>query len=712
MSRKLLLLMLLALLIGTLNLASRVEKAKASGTVYIRADGRIDPPDAPISTVDNVTYTLTGNITSDAIGIVVERSNIIIDGAGYTLHGSLVEKGFSLSGISNVTIRKTNIESFYSGVYLNSTSRTTISENNMTTNNFIGIYLSNSLNNNISGNSVTKNIDYYGSGIFLEYSSNNSVSNNHVAESGGYGIRLSYSSNNILRNNLMTNNRCNIEVYGYTFSHYLNDVDASNIIDGRRVYYLLNETDRTVPYDAGYVVLVNCTRITVQNLNLTKNGQGVLLVTTTNSTISMNNITANNFVGIWLDEYSNYNSIVGNNLTYNGYGIFLFESSNNRISENIIRANYYDGIQLWPSSDNTISGNEVTRNNNGIVLGYFSSNNRIFENDITENNNDGIGVGSSSNNTISRNNITANKWHGISLSESSNNILDRNSITNNSQDGTLLCLESSNNTLVGNNITNNLYGISLTESSNNSIHGNDIIANNQYGIQLSVSSENKIYQNDFINNTRQVYDWSWKYPVPPSINVWDDGYPSGGNYWSNYTGTDLYSGSYQNETSSDGIGDAPYSIDVNNTDNCPLMGMFQSYNVTYFTLPLVAHSCSVTVISNSTVSDFAAPIWIEHPEVIMIEFNVTEEQGTTGFCRVSFPTAMMNGTYHVFVNGTEVPHILLPCSNADYSHLYFTYTHSTEGVIIIPEFPSFLILPTFMVVTLLAVIFYRRKHAT
>jgi hypothetical protein len=137
--------------------------------------------------------------------------------------------------------------------------------------------------------------------------------------------------------------------------------------------------------------------------------------------------------------------------------------------------------------------------------------------------------------------------------------------------------------------------------------------------------------------------------------------------------------------------------------------MFQSYNVTYFTLPLVAHSCSVTVISNSTVSNFVAPIWIEHPEVIMIEFNVTEEQGTTGFCRVSFPTAMMNGTYHVFVNGTEAPYTLLPCSNADHSYLHFTYTHSTEGVIIIPEFPSFLILTIFMMATLATAIVYKRR---
>jgi hypothetical protein len=61
-------------------------KAEWTGTVYIRADGRIDPPDAPIITCDNRTYTLTDNIDC---GIVVERDNIIVDGAGYTVTGGL-----------------------------------------------------------------------------------------------------------------------------------------------------------------------------------------------------------------------------------------------------------------------------------------------------------------------------------------------------------------------------------------------------------------------------------------------------------------------------------------------------------------------------------------------------------------------------------------------------------------------------------------------
>ncbi len=54
-------------------------------------------------------------------------------------------------------------------------------------------------------------------------------------------------------------------------------------------------------------------------------------------------------------------------------------------------------------------------------------------------------------------------------------------------------------------------------------------------------------------------------------NAWDIGYPSGGNYWSDYNGSDLLSGPYQNETGGDGIGDTPYVIDVNNMDKYPLM---------------------------------------------------------------------------------------------------------------------------------------------
>jgi hypothetical protein len=91
---------------------------------------------------------------------------------------------------------------------------------------------------------------------------------------------------------------------------------------------------------------------------------------------------------------------------------------------------------------------------------------------------------------------------------------------------------------------------------------------NSVGIEVDAASNNTIYHNNFINNTQQAQ------VTPGHADVWDHGYPSGGNYWSDYNGTDSYSGPHQNETGSDGIGDTPYTIDGNNTDRYPLVKPF------------------------------------------------------------------------------------------------------------------------------------------
>ena len=94
------------LLLSMLTLAFNIQQVKASGTIYIRADGSIDPPTANITSADNVTYYFTDNNYDT---IVVARSNIIVDGNGYTLQGTTGSGGFSLSDVSNVTIKNTNI---------------------------------------------------------------------------------------------------------------------------------------------------------------------------------------------------------------------------------------------------------------------------------------------------------------------------------------------------------------------------------------------------------------------------------------------------------------------------------------------------------------------------------------------------------------------------------------------------------------------------
>jgi len=116
-------------------LVLNVPVAKASGTIYIRADGSIDPPIAPIFSSDNVTYTFTDNIYD---GIVVERDNIIVDGAGYTVQGSGTVTGVTLSLRSNVTVRDMEITGFIYGFSLYYSTGNTISGNNIT-NNTVGI---------------------------------------------------------------------------------------------------------------------------------------------------------------------------------------------------------------------------------------------------------------------------------------------------------------------------------------------------------------------------------------------------------------------------------------------------------------------------------------------------------------------------------------------------------------------------------------------
>jgi parallel beta-helix repeat protein len=147
-------------------------------------------------------------------------------------------------------------------------------------------------------------------------------------------------------------------------------------------------------------------------------------------------------------------------------------------------------------------------------------------------------------------------YTGISESSCGGNIIEGNIILNNSRYG--IHLQTSDDVVYNNTIANNHVGIHLigmqNKTSGIAIWAN-IIENNQYGCQIGWSANNTVFHNNFINNTIQVSS-------PRDTSNWDNGYPSGGNYWSNYNGTD---------TNHDGIGDSPFLIDTNNTDHYPLM---------------------------------------------------------------------------------------------------------------------------------------------
>lgn len=209
-------------LVGTLTTALNVRPVKAQEnlTITINADGSITPSKAPISTTDNVTYTFTGDIMN--YSIIVNRSSIVLSGAGHALRGSGSGKGMNLALISNVTIVNINITDFDYGVYLSSSTRDTISENYANSNSLDGIHLHSSFDNNVSWNNATAN---GGCGIYLDYSSGNNVSWND-ATANICGIYAGSSSSNTISGN---NASANV-FYGIDLLHSSNNTVCENTV--------------------------------------------------------------------------------------------------------------------------------------------------------------------------------------------------------------------------------------------------------------------------------------------------------------------------------------------------------------------------------------------------------------------------------------------------------------------------------------------------
>ena len=343
-------------------------------------------------------------------------------------------------------------------------------------------------------------------------------------------------------------------------------------------------------------------------------------------------------------------------------GVFISCSSKCTISGNSILEGY-EGIYLSDSCDNIISENSIASVTIGISLGPYCDRNIICRNTITE------------------------CGHGVDLMSAYGNIISGNNILHNYRG---IFLETGMNIVIGNNIVSNDVGIKLYHSQGVIITRN-MIAKNGDGIILIDSTGNKICHNNFINNTKQAVSdalsikntWDngyWPQPIYAymgtemnvEISTWDSGCPSGGNYWSDYIGTDNYSGLYQNITGSDGIGDIPYIINEKNIDNFPLMKPRTepdfSFVVSHPTIQLhltespnlpVSIEKTITVIS---LFDFSQSIQLNVsglPSGVTVSFDpkvVTPPPNGVSMFTVSFSIVdkgVKPGKYNITVVGTS-----------------------------------------------------------
>jgi parallel beta-helix repeat protein len=400
--------------------------------------------------VYNGTYHEHLDIRKHNLTIAGENpENTIIDGDGT---GSVV-----FLNAHNVSIAGFTVRNGFFGINMNHASNCTINGNRITSNKKAimlggeGLLIQASNNNTISNNVIDANEVH---AINLDQSSQNMIVDNLLA-ANGRGMLLTNCRHSVLRDNNMTGNVYNFGVCGGAPIDFVHDIDTSNVVDEKPIYYLVDRNDLIMNpstfSNVGYLAVINSNNITIRELDLANNYQGILFANTSESSIE--HVTA---------------------------------------SHNLL------AVQLVFSSNNTISNNLMRPSAAGVT--------------------------------------------GIRLDSSEHNMLSNNGFDS-CQTGIYLVSDSSNNTIINNQISNNQKGLILQTS----------------------SIDNLIYHNNFVNNTQQAEASSYSY------NIWDNGYPSGGNFWDNYTGEDLYSGAGQNEPGRDEIGDTPYIIDSNNQDHYPLM---------------------------------------------------------------------------------------------------------------------------------------------
>ncbi len=244
-----------------------------------------------------------------------------------------------------------------------------------------------------------------------------------------------------------------------------------------------------------------------------------------------------------------------------GDGLFI---SGSRVlaTENIVDHNDV-GITVWDASDSTVAHNEVTNHSVGVRVQGDSGNDLIAFNEVVGGA-EGILVGAG-NVTVSQNNVSAFAFEGIRVT-ASNVTVEGNRVLG---CGSGLWIDYSRDVAVrGNTFSSASWAAVYVDASTNvTISGNGIGVS-AYGLIVEwtgagVPSVVLVHHNRFVANAVQAVDGL--------ANRWDDGYPSGGNYWSTYAGPDRCRGPRQDVCDApDGIGDVPFVIDADSVDRYPL----------------------------------------------------------------------------------------------------------------------------------------------
>ncbi|MEW6069364.1 MAG: right-handed parallel beta-helix repeat-containing protein, partial [Candidatus Thermoplasmatota archaeon] len=423
-------------------------------------------------------------------------------------------RGVELFCSSEIAIANSTLyDNYYYGIICSYSYNITISNLVTRNNSYWGIYLHTCSNINLE-NSTAQGNSY---GIIMKLCANIKIANCKVNSNTQQGVCIEDCIQTILKNNTLENNKYNLGVKGKELAHYYHEIAASNTVDTKPVYYIIEQSNLVFnTTTVGYLALISCNNTRVENLTIAKNIQALLLTNTSFSTVA-NCSFYESYCGVELQSSSD--SSIKNCSVYNNsmYGIYLGKSSHALIANCSLWDNYisvgfdsssdssikgsliyesFTGISLWGSSNNSITSNRIYNNTHGAKV--TASTQLIFRNNSFENNKFSFGV--------SGWNIQ-DYYHDIDISNTINSkpihyIIENNNTTFNEslQIGYLAIISSSYCSVENTTFSSNLQGLLLANSSFSTV-SNCSFQSNLEALSIWRSSALTILNSTFYNNS-------------------------------------------------------------------------------------------------------------------------------------------------------------------------------------------------------------------
>lgn len=541
-------------------LSSNLPSATWNGSLVINPDGSLSNIGAPVVQNGNV-YILTGNINGS---LTVNYNGAVIQGNGHSVWNTIgfapvtvsnaggitVENltaiswtaapSFSISASSNDVLLNNTVIALATGIFdyspYNQFSGNTVIMNQTTAYSagYSIAFMIKGSSTTLTGNSVFMN--QTGAGIVINTGTSNVTGNYVEMNAGGStGITTTNSLNIVAGNTILVNGTDSngISLQGGTISSTVvnNTVYASGsravgiiVADG------LNTVSGNVIYgDGGFVTgirdLASGTGHNILSWNeVNVTGQSSIGVYSNdqNSQIEYNMVTVNGTASRGISGQGILR-ILGNSVNVTGDNTYAITAPYGIISDNtiLISGQYTYGVYAIGGESASIIGNVI--------------------------------------NSLGNNN------YGIGIEGSFETVTGNTVFTGNDSGTAFFALTLISSVVADNNLSNSSTGIQSTSYSSayDTFFGNSLY-NDWTVFSVSGTSSILFYHNNFVNfSSLQV--------TGNGNATWDNGYPSGGNYWSSYSGPDLFSGPGQNISGSDGIIDQQYNITGSNIDYYPLV---------------------------------------------------------------------------------------------------------------------------------------------